>query len=85
MKAWNISAEGLTDELNLGKDMTLRQLAADGIISDEQSVQLSKEYMIVAVQPSCLSSMWRKILRKPDEYVRVLARNLSVESLEKDL
>jgi len=71
--------EGLMMELNRGKDMILRQLVSDGVISKEDSIKFSKEYSIIVLKPSIISSLWAKILKKPDEYRYVMCKNLSAD------
>jgi hypothetical protein len=74
LKTWIFTEGDITLELNVAKDMLLKQLATDGIIPIERVEPLAKEYLFICAPLSILGNFWKKICGKEDHSRRILTK-----------
>lgn len=67
MKVFSFTERELSQYLNAGKNMTLRQLVSDGIITEELSEKLSKEYHIIYADKNLFNRLWDKLFEDSNE------------------
>lgn len=60
-----MGTEGLTEELNRGKEMFVSSMLKEEIISEEQAETMQK-YSIVIAQKGFFGKLWDKIFKKED-------------------
>lgn len=62
---YSMTKEDLTDTLNTGKEIFVRTMRDEGIITDQQYEQM-QEHAIVIARKGFFGSLWDKIFKKDD-------------------
>lgn len=65
ISTFNLTVDQLTEELNTGKEIFVKAMLREGVITKEQT-EIMNSYAIVLAKKGFFGSLWDKIFKKDD-------------------
>lgn len=80
------SEDGMLEAINTTKDVFLRMLLKDGVLTEEQALVYARDYHVEVQQPAWISQWWKKMWRlKDDKALIIIVKQMNLDPPEQPI